>query len=53
MVLYIRKSFPKHARYRQITAQQVMGNLPKNKITMSYRILNTGIDYVGIYYIRN
>jgi len=37
----------KFARYRQITAEQIMVNLPTQRIT-----LNTGVNYAGPYHIR-
>jgi len=35
------------ARYRQIRAQQLMGQLPKSRVTPSRPFLNTGVDYAG------
>ncbi|XP_032569851.1 uncharacterized protein LOC116800206 [Drosophila sechellia] len=40
------------ARYKQNTAQQIMGNLPKYRVTMTFPFLNTGIDYAGPYYVK-
>ncbi|XP_031338175.1 uncharacterized protein LOC116167075 [Photinus pyralis] len=34
-------------RQRKATAQQLMGNLPKNRVTPSRAFLNTGVDYAG------
>ncbi|XP_044571170.1 uncharacterized protein LOC123257198 [Drosophila ananassae] len=42
----------KCSRYRKITVEQIMGNLPDYRVNMSYPFFNTGIDYAGPYLIR-
>lgn len=36
------------ARYRQKRAQQIMGQLPVEKLTPSRPFLNSGVDYAGL-----
>lgn len=40
------------ARYRQQRAQQIMGQLPVEKLTPSRPFLNSGIDYAGPFIIK-
>lgn len=35
------------ARYRSIRAQQLMGQLPSPRVTLSCPFLHTGVDYAG------
>lgn len=41
------------ARYRQQRAQQIMGQLPPERITPSRPFLNSGIDYAGPFSLKN
>lgn len=41
------------ARYRQNRAQQIIGQLPPERVTPSRPFLNTGVDYAGPLQIKN
>lgn len=41
------------ARYRQKRAQQIMGQLPPERVTPSRPFLNSGVDYAGPFTLKN